>query len=168
MIDATPINVTMNMAPREANTKKSKSPTNLSAPPPTGNDKTQSGTKTDETKTSSPGLKNEPASRAAEGMPPNATAHWEQLIGLQGVLQGQVQLARESRSGKTRYLIFSSDQDDVMVFLSQRQVGDKLSLDYLKSFEGKKIRVRGKVQREFGTNRLGLTIQDESQIEIVD
>lgn len=103
-----------------------------------------------------------------KGTAPNAHSHWEEMFGLQSSLKGRVQKVHVSQSGKTRYIYFSTDQRDAIVYLYQRLVGDELSEEFLQRLNGKLIRVTGKVGRDIGTKRIGITIENESQIEILD
>ena len=90
------------------------------------------------------------------------------MLGLKATLDGVVLKEGESGSGKTRYLWFSTDRDNVaMVFMLTRDIGNELSLEFLRSLTGKRIRVTGTVEEQFGTKRTGVRIRRQSQIEIV-
>ena len=99
----------------------------------------------------------------------NEHAYWEQMKGLQASLQGRVQRAHESNSGKTRYLYFSEDRRDAVAFLWTRSVeGDELTMEFLDSLEGKQVLIRGQVALEIGSKRLGIRLFSESQIQVVE
>ena len=118
---------------------------------------------------STPGDANTPTSKsnlAADATPPNAHQFWNDMRGLSSALVGTVEHARESNSGKTRYMYFSQDRSDTMAFLRTKDVGDELSLEYLQGLVGKKIVVRGKVENEF--KRVGIRIRDISQIQVIE
>ncbi len=77
--------------------------------------------------------------------------------------------AGESSSGKTRYLRFSQDWDkSVMAFMLTREVGEDLSVQDLQKMVGKTVRVSGVVERQFGTNRIGVKIKAKDQLEVVE
>jgi hypothetical protein len=105
----------------------------------------------------------------SNGIPPGEMARWKSMLGLNATLEGVVVTEGESGSGKTRYIWFSSDRDNnAMAFMLTRDVGDDLSLDYLRSLRGKRVRVTGVVEEQFGTKRIGVRIQNQNQIQIVD
>lgn len=83
--------------------------------------------------------------------------------------QGVPVSAGDSSTGKTRYLRFSRDWNkSIMVFMLTRDVGDELTVAELQKYVGKTVRINGVVERQFGTNRLGVKIQAKDQLEIVE
>ncbi len=100
---------------------------------------------------------------------PSEMDRWKSMLGLTATLEGVVLKEGESSTGKTRYLWFATDRENnAMVFMLKRNIGDDLSLEYLRSLTGKQIRVTGVVETQFGTQRIGVKIQSQDQIEIVE
>jgi hypothetical protein len=87
--------------------------------------------------------------------------HIDVVVGL----QGQVVSSRTSSTGKTVYLMFSAARNDLIEI---RARANKVSLEDFQAFAGKKVRVRGEIQREFGSRIIGLEIETVEQIEIVE
>ena len=99
---------------------------------------------------------------------PQQLQRFEAQLGEVVEFEGVPVSARASSSGKTRYLHFTQDWgDSIMVFMWARDVGDDLTVADLQKFVGQTIRVNGVVERQFGTNRLGVKIQAKDQIEVV-
>lgn len=100
---------------------------------------------------------------------PGEMAEWKKMLGLSATIEGVVLKEGESSTGKTRYLWFAADRDNnAMVYMLTREIGEDLSLEYLRSLSGKRIRVTGIVEEQFGTKRIGVTIKNQTQIEIVE
>ena len=56
-----------------------------------------------------------------------------------------------------------------MVFMHAREVGLDWTVDELtKQFDGKTMRITGLVERQFGTNRMGVRVKSKDQIQIVE
>jgi cytoskeletal protein RodZ len=93
----------------------------------------------------------------------------ESMMGEFVEFEGLVVMASQSRSGKTRYLRFSQDwNQSIMIFMLTREVGETLTLADLKQMAGKKVRASGVVEREFGSNRIGVKIKSKDQLEVVN
>lgn len=163
-------NVVLNDPPREKAEASIHDPYVPSPAPPSdeGNEMLEpgSGSASTAVDTTEPNPMAEPK-KGAIGISPSAHAEWEKMMGLQATLEGVVQTENKSSSGKTYYLYFSSNRDDAMVYMLTREVDDALTLDFLAGLRGKRVRVTGTVERQFGTNRLGVKIKSSSQIKVV-
>jgi hypothetical protein len=111
----------------------------------------------------------EPESSTTQKLQPDQLDRFEAMLGEPVRFEGVPVSANDSKSGKTLYLRFSQDWNDtIMVFMLTGDVGDDLTLAELGKFVGKTVRIDGIVERQFGTNRLGVRIKAKDQIGIVE
>ncbi len=100
---------------------------------------------------------------------PEQMDRFEAMLGEPVRFEGVPFSTNASGSGKTLYLRFSQDWDDtIMVFMLVRDVGEDLTLEELEKFVGKTVRIDGVVERQFGTNRLGVRLKAKDQIEVIE
>jgi hypothetical protein len=100
---------------------------------------------------------------------PDQMERFEAMLGEPVRFEGVPFSSNASGSGKTLYLRFSQDWDDtIMVFMLVRDVGEDWTVAELEKFVGKTVRIDGVVERQFGTNRLGVRLKAKDQIEVVE
>ncbi len=82
-------------------------------------------------------------------------------------LEAKLFRARDSKSGKTRYLEFS-EEIGADVIAVRCWPSDEFALEGLKALEGKKVRFKGRAEQERGTGRVVVHLETRSQIEEVE
>ena len=112
----------------------------------------------------------EPGSNGTGPLLPDQLARFESKLGEVVEFDGVVVSANASKSEKTRYLRFSQDWDKtILVFMMAKDVGDELTVDELnKKFANKKVHITGVVEKQFGSERIGVKIKAKDQIELIE
>ncbi|MDE0827257.1 MAG: hypothetical protein OSA48_10710, partial [Akkermansiaceae bacterium] len=82
-------------------------------------------------------------------------------------LEAKLFRARDSKSGKTRYLEFS-EEIGADVIAVRCWPSDEFALEGLKALVGKKVRFNGRAEQERGTGRVVVHLETRSQIEEVE
>jgi len=99
----------------------------------------------------------------------------EQLRTMEGQevsVQAAVIEVKSSGSGKTLYMVFNESRPEFAASVSVRNAEEGVDLEFLNSFDGKTIKVSGRVRLEKGWNgnpgRLLISISKKEQVELVD
>ena len=93
----------------------------------------------------------------------------ETLVGTVVDVEAIVVMASESKSGKTRYLRFTQDwKESAHVMIRVSDLQEDVSFEFLKSLAGKKVKVSGVVEKEFGNNKTGIRVKAKDQITVVE
>jgi RecJ-like exonuclease len=79
-------------------------------------------------------------------------------------IEGTIVAAAENKSGTVRYLNFTKNfKESIGLVLFVKKGGDDFAMDKLKAFEGKKVRVTGKVLEHTGNLQIEIDRLDQLQ-----